>query len=239
MILGKILMVMNSAPIDTVDYLISKKTLELKDNIKNYTLNRFIDEIGVSKTSMVRYLKTINIGKFSNYKNIMCEEYKHTEVYFKQCRQEMKRSTNKDILNACKVLENSKRIIILGDGHRFSLLNIQKALIYLGYFCVIPVYLGSEEMVVDDYDLDDDDLIIIVSLHESYDHFCYNRSIFYRDARYLGIKTKAKVGFIGIIDNNEDNDLSFTIEIKPENFNNRTYQLLNIFEEIYYYLLNK
>lgn len=54
MIIGKIMMIQNSSPVDSVDYLISKKSIELKDKIKNYTLNRFIDEIGVSKTSMVR-----------------------------------------------------------------------------------------------------------------------------------------------------------------------------------------
>ena len=45
-------------------FLISKKIMELKGNIKDYTLNRFIEEVGVSKTSMVRYLKNININKF-------------------------------------------------------------------------------------------------------------------------------------------------------------------------------
>lgn len=49
----------------SVEYLISKKIMELKGNIKDYTLNRFIEEVGVSKTSMVRYLKNININKFS------------------------------------------------------------------------------------------------------------------------------------------------------------------------------
>ena len=43
-------------------FLISKKIMELKGNIKDYTLNRFIEEVGVSKTSMVRYLKNININ---------------------------------------------------------------------------------------------------------------------------------------------------------------------------------
>ena len=44
--------------------------MELKGNIKDYTLNRFIEEVGVSKTSMVRYLKNININKFSYFKNV-------------------------------------------------------------------------------------------------------------------------------------------------------------------------
>ena len=49
--------------------------MELKGNIKDYTLNRFIEEVGVSKTSMVRYLKNINIYKFSYFNNVMYEFY--------------------------------------------------------------------------------------------------------------------------------------------------------------------
>ena len=62
MIIGKIMMIQNSSSKESVEYLISKKIMELKGNIKDYTLNRFIEEVGVSKTSMVRYLKNINIS---------------------------------------------------------------------------------------------------------------------------------------------------------------------------------
>ena len=60
--------------------------MELKGNIKDYTLNRFIEEVGVSKTSMVRYLKNININKFSYFKNVMYEEYMHAEVDMKKMK---------------------------------------------------------------------------------------------------------------------------------------------------------
>ena len=59
MIIGKIMMIQNSSSKESVEYLISKKIMELKGNIKDYTLNRFIEEVGVSKTSMVRYLKNM------------------------------------------------------------------------------------------------------------------------------------------------------------------------------------
>ena len=61
MIIGKIMMIQNSSSKESVEYLISKKIMELKGNIKDYTLNRFIEEVGVSKTSMVRYFKKILI----------------------------------------------------------------------------------------------------------------------------------------------------------------------------------
>ena len=70
MIIGKIMMIQNSSSKESVEYLISKKIMELKGNIKDYTLNRFIEEVGVSKTSMVRYLKSFLILKMLCTKNI-------------------------------------------------------------------------------------------------------------------------------------------------------------------------
>ena len=64
MIIGKIMMIQNSSSKESVEYLISKKIMELKGNIKDYTLNRFIEEVGASKTSMVRYLKILILISF-------------------------------------------------------------------------------------------------------------------------------------------------------------------------------
>ena len=237
MILGKIMMIQNSSPVDSVDYLISKKTIELKARIKDYSLNDFISEIGISKTSMVRYLKNINIYKFSYFKNIMYEEYMHAEVDLYAIKQHMQLSLSKEELMICRKIDVCKRIIILGDGNRFSLLIFQKALTYLGHSCEIPVYLGSEETVIDEHNLTEDDLVIIISLHESYNHFCTNRSIFYRDARYLEVKTKARIGFIGVLDAFKNENLYFEYEINKEAFEHRISELQNIFTKITGYLL--
>ena len=93
MIIGKIMMIQNSSSKESVEYLISKKIMELKGNIKDYTLNRFIEEVGVSKTSMVRYLKNININKFSYFKNVMYEEYMHAEVDMKKMKKVIKNNS--------------------------------------------------------------------------------------------------------------------------------------------------
>lgn len=144
MIIGKIMMIQNSSSKESVEYLISKKIMELKGNIKDYTLNRFIEEVGVSKTSMVRYLKNININKFSYFKNVMYEEYMHAEVDMKKMKKVIKNNFPHIQTQIFKKIMVCKRIVILGDGNRFALLLCQKALTYLGYPCEIPVYLGSE-----------------------------------------------------------------------------------------------
>lgn len=237
MIIGKIMMIQNSSPVDSVDYLISKKTIELKDKIKEYTLNRFIEEIGISKTSMVRYLKNINIPKFTHFKNIMYEEYMHAKVDMRFAKQNIQLELTKEVKEICQKIEKCNRILILGDGNRFSLLIVQKTLTYLGYYCEIPVYLGSEEEVIEEHDLKGNDLVIIISLHESYNHFCTNRSIFYRNAKFLEIQTKAKIGFIGILETQKNSNLYFEYGIDKQSFDKRMDQMQKVFLNIMWYLI--
>ena len=237
MIIGKIMMIQNSSSKESVEYLISKKIMELKGNIKDYTLNRFIEEVGVSKTSMVRYLKNININKFSYFKNVMYEEYMHAEVDMKKMKKVIKNNFPHIQTQIFKKIMVCKRIVILGDGNRFALLLCQKALTYLGYPCEIPVYLGSEEEIIDQFHLKEDDLVIIVSLHETYDDFCTNRSVFYKNANYLDVKIKPKIGFIGVAP--KDNHLYFNYNINKESFDKSMNELQVFFLNLVQYILYK
>lgn len=237
MIIGKIMMIQNSSSKESVEYLISKKIMELKGNIKDYTLNRFIEEVGVSKTSMVRYLKNININKFSYFKNVMYEEYMHAEVDMKKMKKVIKNNFPHIQTQIFKKIMVCKRIVILGDGNRFALLLCQKALTYLGYPCEIPVYLGSEEEIIDQFHLKEDDLVIIVSLHETYDDFCTNRSVFYQNDNYLDVKIKTKIGFIGVAP--KDNHLYFNYNINQESFDKSMNELQVFFLNLVQYILYK
>lgn len=237
MIIGKIMMIQNSSSKESVEYLISKKIMELKGNIKDYTLNRFIEEVGVSKTSMVRYLKNININKFSYFKNVMYEEYMHAEVDMKKMKKVIKNNFPHIQTQIFKKIMVCKRIVILGDGNRFALLLCQKALTYLGYPCEIPVYLGSEEEIIDQFHLKEDDLVIIVSLHETYDDFCTNRSVSYQNANYLDVKIKPKIGFIGVAP--KDNHLYFNYNINQESFDKSMNELQVFFLNLVQYILYK
>lgn len=231
------MMIQNSSPVDSVEYLISKKTIELKDKIKDYTLNRFIDEIGISKTSMVRYLKSIQINKFTYFKKVMYEEYRHAEVDMRLVKQTLQCSFSKKEKEIFEKVMKCQRIIILGDGNRFSLLLYQKALTYLNYSCEIPVYLGSEEDIINDYQLTENDLVIVISLHETYDNFLTNRAIFYRDAKYLELKTKAKIGFVGVPQPFQNENLYFEYDILEEAFDLKVAKLQKFFLNMTHYVL--
>lgn len=237
MIIGKIMMVQNSSPVDSVDYLISKRAIELKDRIKNYSLNKFIDEIGVSKTSLVRYLKRIGITKFVHFKEIMYNEYMLAHVDMCAKKKNLKKDfTNKEKEFAEKLMK-CNRVIILGDGNRFALSLVQKALIYYNISCEIPVYLGSEEVVIEEYGLTEDDLVILVSLHESFDSFLLNRSLFYRDTKYLRFITKTKLAFIGVSGYNQSKDLYFEYNINEKDFALKIAELEKLFMNACDYIL--
>lgn len=234
MIIGKILMVLNSCDNESIDYLISKRTLELRTSIKKYSLEDFIEEIGVSKTSMIRYLKKIGIDKFTRYKEIVYEESIKTYIdmkFFKDSIVDQNISKNSLILN--KKIKHKKRIFILGDGNRYSLILYQKVLTYLGLFSEIPVYLGSEEEIMRRYDVGKDDLVIIISLHEPYDTFLSNRTLFYRDGKYLNLILDCDIGFIGMASQYVHEDLSFVIYINENSFDQRINELAKLFHDLF------
>ena len=158
---------------------------------------------------------------------------KNVETFLKK----INKIYNRTEVQIFKKIMECKRIVILGDGNRFALLVCQKALTYLGYPCEIPVYLGSEEEIIDQLQLDEDDLVIIISLHETYDDFCTNRSVFYQNANYLDVKIKPKIGFIGVTP--KENHLYFNYNIAQESFDKRINALQLFFLNLVQYILYK
>ncbi|MFV0393296.1 MAG: hypothetical protein ACK5LC_02710 [Coprobacillaceae bacterium] len=232
MIIGKIMMVQNSSPVDSVDYLISKKVMLLKSNIKNYTLERFIEELGVSRTSMVRYMKNIGIQRFSRFKAVMYDECMKAYVDFKRMKEDIKdKQFSAESKELAKHLMQSKKVVLLGDGNRYSLILFQKAFTYLGIDTEIPVYLGSEEEVINNHKLTKDDLAILISLHESYESFLENRASFYLDGNFLEIETKANIGFIGLEGTYHNEHLLFEYKIEQNTFDRIIKDIVKLMQE--------
>lgn len=74
MILGKILMIQSASKYGSVNYQICKSVLRLGKNIEKYTIDRFVREIGVSKTSLIRYLDNLGVNTFSLFKEVVVLE---------------------------------------------------------------------------------------------------------------------------------------------------------------------
>ncbi|MCB6695832.1 hypothetical protein [Thomasclavelia ramosa] len=74
MILGKVMMAQSANKRGSVEYQISKKTLMLGNRIKDYSLEMFIKEAGVSKTSLMRYLNSLGVNTFTSFREIITLE---------------------------------------------------------------------------------------------------------------------------------------------------------------------
>lgn len=197
------MMVQASAPYNSVDYLICKKAIALKTRIKSYSMKRFISEIGISKSSMVNFLQALEVKKFSHFKEVMYSEW--MLAYLDMTKQQqtiMGDEFPQEVQAFVNLLKSKQRVLILGDGNRFALAIYQKALLCLGIELEIPIYLGSEERVVADFELDGIDLVILVSLHETYASFLENRTLFYQGSEYLTMAIKPEVCFMGVLGQN-------------------------------------
>ncbi|WP_296877840.1 hypothetical protein [Thomasclavelia sp.] len=201
MILGKMMMIQAANQIGNIDYQISKTALKLGVVIENYTLERFIHEAGVSKTSLMRYLQKLGVKTFTEFKKIVSLESAKGLASLKADKEKRRETKfDDDVVLFGKIILAAKHILILGDGNCFGLMLYLKAFIHLGIDIEIPIYLGKEENVFSEYNMDEDDLIIFISLHETYESFLNNRSYFYQSAKYYQLKSLSKVAFVGEVD---------------------------------------
>ena len=134
---------------------------------------------------------------------------------------------------------------------RYSILNNLDKCFFCGRpaECIHEVYFGSANRQISiengfcaglchkEHNMSNDDLVIIVSLHESYNHFCTNRSIFYRDVKYLDVHAKTRIGFVGISEVQKNDHLYFEYSISDDTFDKKMDQLQKIFLKISTYLL--
>lgn len=201
MILGKVMMAQSANKLGSVEYQISKKTLMLGDRIKDYSLEMFIKEAGVSKTSLMRYLNSLGVNTFTSFREIITLESIKGITALETIKYSYKEDMiDKQAIKLGEIIKKSKRVIVLGDGNCFSLMIYMKGFIHLGIDFEIPIYLGKEEDVFSEYNLSSTDLVIFISLHETFRSFLDHRTVFYKDVKYFRFNCPAKVAFIGEVD---------------------------------------
>lgn len=238
MILGKVMMSQSASKRGSVEYQISKKTLMLGDKIKNYSLEMFIKEAGVSKTSLMRYLNSLGVNKFASFKEVITLESIKGITALETMKYSYKEKVlDKQAIELGKVIKQANRVIVLGDGNCFSLMIYMKGFIHLGIDFEVPIYLGEEEEVFSEYNLSSDDLVIFISLHENFQSFLNHRTIFYKDIKYFSFNCPAKVAFIGEVDLGQEmiSDYQFLIAIDGPIYM-RKMRLDRLFEETMGYL---
>lgn len=193
MILGKVMMIESASKYGSVEYQISKKALMLGNRIKDYTLTAFINEAKVSKSSLMRYLDNLGVKTFTAFKEVISLEsvkgITALDALKDSCRN---RSFENSVIILAKVMKQARRVIVLGDGNSFGLMIYMKAFIHLGIEFEIPIYLGKEEDVFNEYNLDSNDLVIFISLHETFRSFLDHRTVFYKDVNILNLTVRLK-----------------------------------------------
>lgn len=216
MILGKILMIQSASKYGSVDYQICKSVLRLGKNIEKYTIDRFVREIGVSKTSLIRYLDNLGVNTFSLFKEVVVLESIKGLTALEQKKDASQKQFDSTVINLAYLISEANRILILGDGNCFGLILYLKGFIHLGIDMEIPIYLGKEETVFKEYDLKDDDLVIFVSLHETFESFLNSRTVYYNDIKYFQFDCPSKVVFIGEIDFSKTCLVDYQISIETD-----------------------
>ena len=133
MILGKVMMAQSANKRGSVEYQISKKTLMLGNRIKDYSLEMFIKEAGVSKTSLMRYLNSLGVNTFTSFREIITLESIKGITALETIKYNYKEEQlDKQAVKLGKIIKEAKRVIVLGDGNCFSLMIYMKAFIHLG-----------------------------------------------------------------------------------------------------------
>lgn len=236
MIIAKLMNLQDSSPMNSTNYVLCRKSLELKDKIISYSLNQFIEETAVSKSALMNFLKLINIDKFHHYKRILHDEYIRAHAEINKLKQENNFNLSPLEKQIAQEIIKSKRIVLVGDGSLFSLMYYQKMFIYLGINFEIPLYFGLEEELFSSREVKNTDLIIMTQLYETYEGMCYNRANFYKDVNLLNLQTNAKVLFIGLESNNCP--VNFNYVINESSLNNKLDKLIQLFDHLLYYCAN-
>ena len=238
MILGKVMMAQSANKRGSVEYQISKKTLMLGNRIKDYSLEMFIKEAGVSKTSLMRYLNSLGVNTFTSFREIITLESIKGITALETIKYNYKEEQlDKQAVKLGKIIKEAKRVIVLGDGNCFSLMIYMNAFIHLGIDFEIPIYLGKEEDIFDEYALSKDDLVIFISLHETFRSFLDHRTMFYKDVRYFQFNCPCRVAFVGEVDLGQEplSEYQFIVDIDGLIYE-RKMRLDKLFEEAMSYL---
>lgn len=238
MILGKVMMAQSANKRGSIEYQISKKALMLGNRLKDYSLEMFIKEVGVSKTSLMRYLNSLGVNTFTSFREIITLESIKGITALETIKYSYKEDRiDRQAIKLGEIIKRSKRVIVLGDGNCFSLMIYMKGFIHLGIDFEIPIYLGKEEDVFSEYNLSSSDLVIFISLHETFRSFLDHRTVFYKDVKYFEYNCLAKVAFIGEVDLGQEmiGDYQVSIAIDGPIYM-RKMRLDKFFEEMVSYL---
>lgn len=241
MLLEKLILIQSVYDVSSIEYQISKKALFLNKKILNFSLKEFIEELGVSKSTFSRFLKKLEIQKYSYFQDILYIE----TIQTMQNIQEMKEKDNhyhiKDSNKLYKKIKEARKTLILGaNSHQFALLEYIKLLIFLDIDIELPVYYTSEDILLQQYQLDQNDLIIQIGLTEKASDYMDLRITYYVQPQYYKLHTSAYIFYIGKTGLFKSEYIDDEITISSHNsISDQLNVLTRLFENVIYLMLKE
>ena len=218
---------------DSNEYQISQYILKNMHLFTQMKMNELIKDMGVSKSTLARFCKMLGYRNYTDVQYQIYKELSTISTYHNQI--EMTEGIHRNI----DLIKNKKRIIILGEATSISPLLVYKQLFSnLGIEFILKIKVTRAVDLLEEYHINDKDLIIYVSLYQTNLQILADIFVPYLEfAHYLEAK---KIPFIylgQIASKNEIEDNYIEIK-KTNNISDSIYQMCNVFENIYSLLDN-
>lgn len=229
MILEQLNMVESTADRNSYTYKITYYLIENRFDIVEYQINKVLDDLNISKSTLRRYAQELG------YRNFTAIQY---QIYYEISARTHYRTPYRDD-NLYPYLKDKKRIIVLGDETSISPL-----LVYKQIFRDLSVSLdfqldqGQPIKQLAQMNVNSDDLVIFVSLF--YSNLDFELGIFNEYTSLMAYLEDMHIThlYIGKVARKRELGEEY-IQINATSIVDRIHELCLIFEKIYGYLDNK
>lgn len=242
MLLEKLILLQATANVESIEYQIAYHALSytVQQKIEKATFAIFLKDLNMSKSSCLRVIKNLGCSTYKRFTATLYAEYLQIYQNLKTIKKK-EQVIHKDSRLLAELLIQHNKIVILGNNNdRFSLLPFMVFLICLEIDITIPVYYKTEEEIGKEYQLQENDLVIIICLNKTIETFMGERVWYYEDSKYLVLETKATTLCIGECVEREIHGKAYGLEIeRTETLSNKLYAVHSLFEEAIQYIATK
>lgn len=213
---------------DSNEYIISAYLLNHWQYIINDKVSDILNQIGISKSTLSRFCKTLGYRHFTDVQYQLFFEMSKVHHY------ENHVELDNEIMNIKYLLIQKKRIIVIGDESSISPLLIYKQLFFhLGIDFILRLKNSKPIHVLEEFSVRQNDVVIYISLFKTNLELLVNIFEHYIELTDYLKKENIPYVYIGKTVDKKENEENI-IEIKAsENISEAIFQLCEVFEKIY------
>jgi hypothetical protein len=152
--------------LDSVAETILKKSFEMKHSIKNCSMHQFLEQANISKSTFQRYLKSIEIQTYTQFKSVFFQEISYIRQDLERRKKPKEKSVRPEIGKIRTSVHNCSRLFFFISPEAQSIVTY-----YLPYFLYFQPniiwwpYVDSTAHFLKDYNLNDQDLFLCAALN--------------------------------------------------------------------------